>query len=173
MTETIPVSERLFRYLFEEKGKRVQKIQQTSHARVRMERSPYSVVVSGTKDAVEAAMESLKATEKELLEASVEMEVSEAQIGMLLDKKGALLKKLQTEQKCSLDVDRKAKKVVLRAPEESREEACRALKTRLESGSEASSGILVCGSEWQQHQEAARDEWSAVGGGERGAEDQW
>jgi len=133
VTETIPVSERLFRYLFEEKGKRVQKIQQTSHARVRMERSPYSVVVSGTKDAVETAMESLKATEKELLEASVEMEVSEAQIGMLLDKKGALLKKLQTEQKCSLDVDRKAKKVVLRAPEESREEACRALKTILES----------------------------------------
>lgn len=67
MTETIPVSERLFRYLFEEKGKRVQKIQQTSHARVRMERSPYSVVVSGTKDAVEAAMESLKATEKDCL----------------------------------------------------------------------------------------------------------
>ena len=133
MRETIPVSERLFHYLLEEKGKRVQKIQQTSHARVRMERSPCGVVVSGTKDAVEAAMEGLKATEKELMEASVEMEVSEAQIDMLLDKKGALLKKLQTEQKCSLDIDRKAKKVVLRAPEESREEACTALKTMLES----------------------------------------
>lgn len=133
MTERLPVSERLFHYLLEEKGKRVQKMQQSSHARVRMERSPWSMVVSGTKDAVEAAKESLKEMEKELEEKSVEMEVSEAQIDMLMDKKGALLKKLQTEQKCSLDVDRKAKKVMLRAPEESREEACAALKAILES----------------------------------------
>ena len=133
MRETMEVSERLFRYLLEDKGKRIQEIQQGSHGRVRMERSPCSVVVSGTKEAVEAAIEGVKRAEKELKEATVEMEVSGAQMEMLLDKKGALMKKIEKEQKCRLDVDRKTKKVLVLAPETSREEALGALKALLDS----------------------------------------
>ena len=127
------VSERLFHYLLEDKGKRIQEIQQSSHGRVRMERSPCSVVVSGTKEAVEAAIEGVKRAEKELKEATVEMEVSGAQMEMLLDKKGALMKKVEKEQECRLDVDRKTKKVLVLAPETSREEALGALKALLDS----------------------------------------
>ena len=51
MKETVPLTETLFHFLLEEKGKRLQTLQTDSHARLHLERSPLGVTVSGVQEA--------------------------------------------------------------------------------------------------------------------------
>ena len=60
MKETVPLTETLFHFLLEEKGKRLQTLQTDSHARLHLERSPLGVTVSGVQEAVAAAKTALE-----------------------------------------------------------------------------------------------------------------
>ena len=46
----MPLTETLFHFLLEEKGKRLQTLQTDSHARLHLERSPLGVTVSGVQE---------------------------------------------------------------------------------------------------------------------------
>ena len=131
--ETVPLTETLFHFLLEEKGKRLQTLQADSHARLHLERSPLGVTVSGVEEAVAAAKTALEAMAKTVAATTETVPVSAAQMERLLERKGEALRKLQTEQKCLLELRRKEGLVLLTAPEESRAAAKAALEAVLAS----------------------------------------
>ena len=98
MKETVPLTETLFHFLLEEKGKRLQTLQADSHARLHLERSPLDVTVSGVQEAVAAAKTALEAMTATVAAMTETVPVSAAQMERLLERKGEALRKLQTEQ---------------------------------------------------------------------------
>ena len=133
MKETVPLTETLFHFLLEEKGKRLQTLQTDSHARLHLERSPLGVTVSGVQEAVTAAKTALEAMTQTVETMTESVPVTSAQVERLLEKKGEVLRRLQKEQKCLLELRRKEGVVLLTAPEESRAAAKAALETVLAS----------------------------------------
>ena len=133
MKETVPLTETLFYFLLEEKGKRLQTLQTDSHARLHLERSPLGVTVSGVQEAVIAAKTALEAMTQTVETMTESVPVTSAQVERLLEKKGEVLRRLQKEQKCLLELRRKEGVVLLTAPEESRAAAKAALETVLAS----------------------------------------
>ena len=133
MKETVPLTETLFHFLLEEKGKRLQTLQTDSHARLHLERSPLGVTVSGVQEAVTAAKTALEAMTQTVETMTESVPVTSAQVERLLQKKGEVLRRLQKEQKCLLELRRKEGVVLLTAPEESRAAAKAALETVLAS----------------------------------------
>ena len=127
MKETVPLTETLFHFLLEEKGKRLQTLQTDSHARLHLERSPLGVTVSGVQEAVTAAKTALEAMTQTVETMTESVPVTSAQVERLLEKKGEVLRRLQKEQKCLLELRRKEGVVLLTAPEESRAAAKAAL----------------------------------------------
>lgn len=123
----VAVEERLFHLLLEEKGRRLRAIQQDSHARLHMQDAPRCVQVRGLKEEVERAVAAIEAVRAELAAMTEEVVVSRAQLEALLGQKGAALKRLQKEQACVLDVDRKRGVVRVVADEAHRAAALEAL----------------------------------------------
>lgn len=129
----MPLTETLFRFLLEEKGKRLKTLQTESHARLHLERSPLGVTVSGVQEAVVAGVAALAELAKTVESMTETVSVTSAQMERLLEKKGEALRQLQTEQKCLLEVRRKEGEVRVTAPEETRAAAKAALEAVLAS----------------------------------------
>lgn len=129
----MPLTETLFHFLLEEKGKRLKSLQTESHARLHLERSPLGVTVSGVQEAVTAGVAALAELAKTVESMTETVSVTSAQLERLLEKKGEALRTLQTEQKCLLEVRRKEGEVRVTAPEETRAAALAALAAVLAS----------------------------------------
>ena len=117
------ISETLFHFLLDAKGSRLQTIQKTTDARLHMNSKETCVEISGLQSHVEAAKEAIAKAEQEMVDQTVTIPATAAQLEMLMKDKGALAKQLQTQYACAIRMDRTKGEVGIRAPEDKREAA--------------------------------------------------
>ena len=88
-----------------------------------MDSSKKCVEIKGLQACVEAAKEAIGKAEQEMIDQTVVIPATAAQLEILIKDKGALAKQLQTEYACALRLDRTKGEVGICAPEDKREAA--------------------------------------------------
>ena len=127
----MPISDTLFHFLLDAKGSRLQAIQKATDARLHMNSKEKYVEISGLQTHVEAAKEAIAKAEQEMVDQTVTIPVTDAQLDMLMKDKGALAKQLQTQHACTIRMDRTKGEMSIRAPEDKREAARAAVEAIL------------------------------------------
>ena len=117
------LSESLFYFLLDARGSRLQTIQKATNTRLHMDSSKKCVEIKGLQACVEAAKEAIGKAEQEMIDQTVVIPATAAQLEILIKDKGALAKQLQTEYACALRLDRTKGEVGICAPEDKREAA--------------------------------------------------
>ena len=131
VTEKMSVSATLFHFLLDNKGSRLQTIQKSTDARLHMNSKEMCVEISGLQSSVDAAKEAIVKAEQEMIDQTVILPATAAQLEMLLKDKGALTEQLQTQHACAIRLDRAKGEVSIRAPEDRREAARAAVEAML------------------------------------------
>ena len=80
----MPISDTLFHFLLDAKGSRLQAIQKATDARLHMNSKEKYVEISGLQTHVEAAKEAIAKAEQEMVDQTVTIPVTDAQLDMLM-----------------------------------------------------------------------------------------